>query len=51
MPVPVLAAVAAAVLAASPAAPTTRVLDDYPGALAKARALQRPLLVDVWAPW
>ncbi len=25
--------------------------DDYPGALAQARKLGVPLVVDVWAPW
>ena len=25
--------------------------NDYPGALAQARAQQRPLLVEAWAPW
>lgn len=25
--------------------------DDYPGALAEARRLGVPLVVDVWAPW
>jgi hypothetical protein len=25
--------------------------DDYPRALAEARASKRPLFVDAWAPW
>ncbi len=35
-------------LGAPPAAP---VADDYPRALAEARRLDVPILVDVWAPW
>jgi hypothetical protein len=48
-----LAALAAAALvSAAPAraAPGT-IEDDYPGALAEARRLGVPILVDVWAPW
>ena len=36
--------------AASAAAPRT-IEDDYPGALAEAKRLGVPLVVDVWAPW
>ena len=58
-----LAPIAAALLVAAigsaqappPAAEPKPVLpfvdDDYPGALAKARALDRPLFVEAWAPW
>ena len=35
---------------ASAAAPGT-IEDDYPGALAEAKRLGVPILVDVWAPW
>ncbi len=35
---------------AAPAAPRA-IEDDYPGALAQARKLGVPLVVDVWAPW
>jgi hypothetical protein len=35
---------------ASAAAPRT-IEDDYPGALAEAKRLGVPILVDVWAPW
>ncbi|HET8540742.1 MAG TPA: hypothetical protein VFL83_12805 [Anaeromyxobacter sp.] len=48
-------AVAAAALALSSgpaAAPAPRPIeDDYHGALAEAKRLGVPLLVDVWAPW
>ncbi len=36
--------------AASAATPRT-IEDDYPGALAEAKRLGVPLVVDVWAPW
>ncbi len=40
---------------ASPSAPATAVLpwieDDYPKALARARAKNLPLFVENWAPW
>lgn len=42
-------ALAAAVPAA--AAPKGVIEDDYPRALAEARARTVPMLVDVWAPW
>jgi hypothetical protein len=47
------AALLAALLAAAPAAASAphAVEDDYPRALAEARARSVPLLVDVWAPW
>lgn len=46
-------AVALALSSVTPAAaagPRT-IEDDYPGALAEAKRLGVPLLVDVWAPW
>lgn len=50
---------AAALAAAAPAAAASRppraalpfIEDDYPKALALARARQLPLFVDAWAPW
>lgn len=45
----VLAAVLA--LEAFPAAARDAIEDDYPRALAAAKARSVPLLVDVWAPW
>ncbi len=36
--------------AAAAAAPRT-IQDDYAGALAEAKRLGVPLVVDVWAPW
>lgn len=47
------ALIAAAALAlAGPAAPGRRTIeDDYPRALAEAKRLGVPILVDVWAPW
>jgi len=39
-------------LAALPApAGPTRFADDWPGALAAARARKVPIFVDAWAPW
>lgn len=50
-----LAALAAASLAAAvpaaAAAPKGVIEDDYPRALAEAKARNVPMLVDVWAPW
>ena len=47
-----LAAVAALVLCAGAgAAAPGPIADDYPGALAEAKRLGVPLVVDVWAPW
>lgn len=48
-----LAILAAASLAAAvpAAAPAAVIEDDYPRALAEARARNVPMLVDVWAPW
>ncbi len=47
-----LAGLAAALALASSAAAAPRTIeDDYPGALAEARRLGVPILVDVWAPW
>ena len=47
------AAVAAALaVCAGPATAAPRTIsDDYPGALAEAKRLGVPLVVDVWAPW
>jgi len=42
---------AAPFFAAAAPQPEAAVADDYPGALAQARARGLPLLVDVWAPW
>ncbi len=36
---------------ATGAAAPKRFADDYPGALAEAKRLGVPLVVDVWAPW
>lgn len=52
-PRPLLALAAALALssgAAAAAGPAT-IADDYPGALAEAKRLRVPLVVDVWAPW
>lgn len=56
MPAPcrALRAVSAAVLlcsAAAAAAAPRPIADDYPGALAEAKRLGVPIVVDVWAPW
>jgi hypothetical protein len=52
---PVLLALAAsALLGASSAGPRPAVpfiADDYPGALAQARAKKLPIFVEAWAPW
>ncbi len=46
------AAVAAIALGSSAAGAAPRAIeDDYPGALAEAKRLGVPLVVDVWAPW
>ncbi len=44
---------AALLLAAAPAAAATPsfVTDDWPAALAQARARGAPVIVDAWAPW
>ena len=51
----VFAAVAASVSLASTSAPPRDVLpfiaDDYPKALAAARAQSVPIFVEAWAPW
>ncbi len=46
-----LLAAAAALSGATQAPAPARIADDYPRALAEARRLGVPLLVDVWAPW
>jgi hypothetical protein len=47
-----LAGLAAALALASSAAAAPRPIeDDYAGALAEAKRLGVPLVVDVWAPW
>jgi hypothetical protein len=43
--------VAALALASSAAAAQRPIEDDYAGALAEAKRLGVPLVVDVWAPW
>ncbi len=43
--------VATLALASSAAAAPRAIEDDYPGALAEAKRLGVPLVVDVWAPW
>jgi hypothetical protein len=49
---PLLVALALAVAAPAAAAGSLPfVEDDYPRALADARARNVPLVVDVWAPW
>ncbi len=46
------ALVAALALASSAEAAGPKTIeDDYPGALAEAKRLGVPILVDVWAPW
>jgi hypothetical protein len=44
-------AIALALLAAPARAAPGAIEDDYPRALAEARARQVPIVVDVWAPW
>ena len=47
-----LLALALAVSSLAPAAAAAKGLDDdYPAALAQAKARNVPLVVDVWAPW
>jgi len=49
-----LALTAATLLGASSAGPRPAVpfiADDYPGALAEARARKVPIFVEAWAPW
>jgi hypothetical protein len=41
----------AAALPALAAAPVPTIEDDYPAALAQARASGKLLVVDAWAPW
>jgi hypothetical protein len=45
------AALVAAVATSAAAAGRATIDDDYPRALALARARGVPILVDVWAPW
>jgi thioredoxin-like negative regulator of GroEL len=61
MPAMLHALLTATLLSAAPAAPAAAppapaevlpfIADDYPRALAEARARKLPLFVDVWAPW
>jgi len=49
-----LALAASTLLGASSAGPRPAVpfiADDYPGALAEARAKKLPIFVEAWAPW
>jgi hypothetical protein len=47
-----LLALALAISSLAPAAAAANGIDDdYPAALAQARARNVPLVVDVWAPW
>ena len=49
-----LALAAATLLGAASAEPRFAVpfiADDYPGALAQARAKKLPIFVEAWAPW
>lgn len=46
-----LLAAALALSGAAPAPSRARIADDYPRALAEARRLGVPILVDAWAPW
>ena len=49
-----LALAAATLLGASSTGPRPAVpfiADDYPGALAQARAKKLPIFVEAWAPW
>jgi hypothetical protein len=52
---PLLAVVAASLLAGAAPVETRGVLpfiaDDYPAALAQARARKLPIFVEAWAPW
>lgn len=54
---PLIVVLGFAALGASPASRTTKpsvvpfIADDYPKALAEARAKKLPLFVDSWAPW
>jgi hypothetical protein len=49
---PVLMLVLALPLACSkPSSPLDFIADDYPGALAAARARGAPLFAELWAPW
>ena len=51
---PLLVALAASTLLGASTAPRAAVpfiADDYPGALAEARAKKLPIFVEAWAPW
>ncbi len=50
MRLPVLALLLSAALPAFAAAPST-IEDDWPRALAEAKAKDLPIFVDAWAPW
>ena len=52
MPGFIAASLALALGAAQPSPPVVPYLvDDYPKALAEARARQVPIFIDAWAPW
>jgi hypothetical protein len=52
VPAALLTAALAALLSAGAArAASGTIEDDYPRALAEAKRLDVPILVDVWAPW
>ncbi len=52
---PIIPAALALGLAATPAVEVEKAMpfiaDDYPKALAKARAQRLPLFIEAWAPW
>jgi len=52
LPAASAASVAFVLVLATPAAAAPRVIeDDYPRALALAKAKDLPIFVDAWAPW
>ena len=46
-----ITASAAGATAPSPRSSVPFIEDDYPGALAQARAKKVPIFVEAWAPW